>query len=58
MVMSKKVGYMLPELKKAKAEDADLAIFSTWQVVKIHTQGPKVTAIGCGMKREGCLEET
>lgn len=30
MVMSKKVGYMLPELKKAKAEDADLAIFSTW----------------------------
>lgn len=30
MVMSKEVGYMHPELKKAEAGDADLAVFSTY----------------------------
>lgn len=30
MVMSKEVGYMHPELKKVKAGDADLAVFSTY----------------------------
>lgn len=34
MVLSKEVGYMHPELKKVKAGDADLAVFSTYQVVK------------------------
>ena len=30
MVMPKEVGYTCPELKKAMAGDADLAVFSTW----------------------------
>lgn len=36
VMMSKKVGYMRPELKKAMAGDADLAVFSTRKVVKDH----------------------
>lgn len=34
VLMSKKAGYTCPELKKAKAGDADLAVSITWKIVK------------------------
>lgn len=39
MAMPKETGYMCPELKKATAGDADLEVFSTWQVVKNSQMG-------------------
>lgn len=36
MVMSKEVGYMSPELRKATAGEADTVDFSTRQVAKNH----------------------